>query len=142
MTFVDKLWKLERSAAAPDSSERFKGTIDEDGDTIVARWEHSSDGSTWDDDFATHLHARPLTVRHHRPNVRPVIRARQSQVGFWRATCPGLLVAVSQPQKQLDDRHWVDGLSEVVESARRACRRIAASQLRRMASLPGRMTSQ
>jgi hypothetical protein len=37
----------------------------------------------------THLHARPLTVRHHRPNVRPVIRARQSQVGFLRATCPG-----------------------------------------------------
>jgi hypothetical protein len=51
MTFVDKVWKLERSAAAPDFSQRFTGTIDEDGDTIVGRWEHSSDGSTWNDDF-------------------------------------------------------------------------------------------
>jgi hypothetical protein len=42
---------LERSAAAPDFSQRFAGTIDEDGDTIVGRWEHSSDGSTWNDDF-------------------------------------------------------------------------------------------
>ena len=55
---------------------------------------------------------------------------------------PDLLVAASQPQKQLHDRQWVDVLSEVVASARRACRRIAASQLRRMASLAGRITSQ
>jgi hypothetical protein len=48
----------------------------------------------------------------------------------------------SQPQKQLHDRQSVDVTSEVVASARRARRRIAASQLRRMASLPGRITSQ
>jgi hypothetical protein len=51
MTFVDKVWRLERSAAAPDFSQRFTGTIDEDDQTIVGRWEHSSDGSTWNDDF-------------------------------------------------------------------------------------------
>jgi hypothetical protein len=51
MTFVDKVWKRERSAAAPDFSQRFTNTIDEDGDTIVGRWEHSSDGSAWNDDF-------------------------------------------------------------------------------------------
>ena len=55
---------------------------------------------------------------------------------------PDLLVAAAQPQKQLHDRQWVDVLSEVVASARRACRRIAVSQLRRMASLAGRITSQ
>jgi hypothetical protein len=51
MTFVDRVWKLERSAAAPDFSQRFTGTIDEDGDTVVGRWERSSDESTWNDDF-------------------------------------------------------------------------------------------
>jgi hypothetical protein len=51
MTFVDRVWKLERSAAAPDFSQRFTGTIDEDGDTVVGRCEHSSDGSTWNDAF-------------------------------------------------------------------------------------------
>jgi hypothetical protein len=51
MTFLAKIWKLERRAAAPDFSQRFTGTIDADGDTIFGRWEHSSDGSIWHDDF-------------------------------------------------------------------------------------------
>jgi hypothetical protein len=63
----------------------------------------------------THLHACPLTVRHHRPNVRPVIRARQSQVGFLRATYPGRISSLPRHslRKQLHDRQWVDVLSEV-----------------------------
>ena len=44
--------------------------------------------------------------------------------------------------KDLHQSAGVDVLSEVVPTARRARRRIPASQLRRMASLPGRITSQ
>ena len=51
MTFADKLWPLQRSAAAPDFSQRFTGTFDDDHNTIVGRWEISSDGSTWNHDF-------------------------------------------------------------------------------------------
>jgi hypothetical protein len=29
----------------------FTGTLSDDGSTIVARWEKSSDGSHWDHDF-------------------------------------------------------------------------------------------
>ena len=39
------------SAAAPDFSQRFTGTFDDDHNTIVGRWEISSDGSTWNHDF-------------------------------------------------------------------------------------------
>ena len=51
MTFVDNVWTLERAASAPDFSQRFTGTLDDGHNTIVARWEHSSDGSNWNDDF-------------------------------------------------------------------------------------------
>jgi hypothetical protein len=79
------------------------------------------------------------------PTQRPAGDSRSPiSSGILAGAVPGpdLLVAASQPQKQLHDRQWVDALSEVVASARRARRRIAASQLRRMASLPGRITSQ
>jgi hypothetical protein len=51
MTFADDVWTLERSAAAPDFSQRFTGRLDEGGNTLVGRWQHSSDGSNWEDDF-------------------------------------------------------------------------------------------
>jgi hypothetical protein len=36
MTFADKVWTLQRIAAAPDFSQRFTGTFGDD-DTIVGR---------------------------------------------------------------------------------------------------------
>ena len=50
MTFADKVWTLQRIAAAPDFSQRFTGTFGDD-DTIVGRWESSRDGSNWNPDF-------------------------------------------------------------------------------------------
>ena len=50
MTFADKVWTLQRIAAAPDFSQRFTGTFD-DEDTIAGRWESSPDGSNWSPDF-------------------------------------------------------------------------------------------
>ncbi len=52
MTFSDKVWTLERLAAAPDFSQRFSGTLDDDGNTIAGVWQHLSDGADWQDDFA------------------------------------------------------------------------------------------
>ena len=51
MTIADRVWTLQRVAAAPDFSQRFTGTFDDDDNTIVGRWEISSDGSTWNHDF-------------------------------------------------------------------------------------------
>jgi hypothetical protein len=51
MTFADKRWTLQRFADAPDFSQRFAGTF-EDDDTIVGLWESSSSGTTWNPDFA------------------------------------------------------------------------------------------
>jgi Protein of unknown function (DUF1579) len=51
MTFADKVWTLQRYAAAPDFSQRFTASFDDEGDTIAGRWESSSDGSNWDPDF-------------------------------------------------------------------------------------------
>jgi hypothetical protein len=59
-----------------------------------------------------------------------------------RTPATDLLADASQRQKQLHDRQSFDVPSELVASARRARRRIAVSQLRRMASLPGWITSQ
>jgi len=52
MTFADGIWTLHRSAAPPDFWQRFTGSLHDDGTTIIGRWEHSSDGDTWEDDFA------------------------------------------------------------------------------------------
>jgi hypothetical protein len=49
MSFGDGVWKQWRSA--PGFSQRFTGTLSDDGSTIAARWEKSSDGSHWDYDF-------------------------------------------------------------------------------------------
>jgi len=51
MTFGDNVWTLERHAATPDFSQRFTGTFSDDGNTIVGRWESSTDGSNWAPDF-------------------------------------------------------------------------------------------
>ncbi len=51
MTFIDNVWTQERGAVAPDFSQRFTGTFDHDRDTIVGRWESSTDGSEWKPDF-------------------------------------------------------------------------------------------
>jgi hypothetical protein len=51
MTFANGVWTLQRLATAPDFSQRFTGTFSEDGNTIVGRWESSSDGSDWKHDF-------------------------------------------------------------------------------------------
>jgi hypothetical protein len=49
MSFGDSVWKQWRSA--PEFSQRFTGTLSNDGSTIAARWEKSIDGSRWDHDF-------------------------------------------------------------------------------------------
>jgi len=49
MSFSDGIWKMWRNS--PDFSQRFKGKFSDDGNSIVAYWEKSSDGSTWEHDF-------------------------------------------------------------------------------------------
>lgn len=51
MTFTDRVWTLERLAAAPDFSQRYTGTLADDAGMIAGGWEISHDGSTWDPDF-------------------------------------------------------------------------------------------
>jgi hypothetical protein len=52
MTFVDGLWTLERIAEQPDFSQRFTGRFSHGGDSIVGRWESSTDrGASWSPDF-------------------------------------------------------------------------------------------
>jgi hypothetical protein len=50
MTFSGGIWTLWRDF--PGFSQRFHGTFSEDGSLITAYWERSSDGSTWEHDFA------------------------------------------------------------------------------------------
>lgn len=49
MSFADHLWKLWRQS--PDFSQRFEGRINQDGNGILAKWEKSNDGQTWEHDF-------------------------------------------------------------------------------------------
>jgi hypothetical protein len=49
MSFSDGTWKMWRNS--PDFSQRFEGKLSEDGNTITAHWQKSSDGSTWEHDF-------------------------------------------------------------------------------------------
>src|SRR5258706_11597965 len=42
-------WKLWRNS--PEFSQRFTGTFSDDGNTIAARWEKSTDGVRWEHDF-------------------------------------------------------------------------------------------
>lgn len=43
------VWQMWREA--PGFSQRFMGTISDDGRTIRGHWEKSGDGSTWEHDF-------------------------------------------------------------------------------------------
>ena len=49
MTFSGGIWTLWRDF--PGFSQRYQGTFSEDGRTITAYWERSTDGSTWEHDF-------------------------------------------------------------------------------------------
>jgi hypothetical protein len=49
MSFGDGIWKQWR--LAPGFSQRFTGTLSDDGATISARWEKSSNGAHWEHDF-------------------------------------------------------------------------------------------
>ncbi len=49
MSFLDGTWKMWRNS--PDFSQRFEGKVSDDGNTITAHWEKSSNGSTWEHDF-------------------------------------------------------------------------------------------
>jgi hypothetical protein len=54
MTFDGRVWTLEREK--PDFSplgfsQRYTGTLSDDGDTIEGRWEIKHPGSGWETDF-------------------------------------------------------------------------------------------
>ncbi|HUI88620.1 MAG TPA: hypothetical protein VLX61_07815 [Anaerolineales bacterium] len=49
VTLHDNVWKWWRNA--PGFSQRFTGTIAEDGNTIIGKGELSKDGSTWEGDL-------------------------------------------------------------------------------------------
>jgi hypothetical protein len=50
MSLHKNVWKIWRDS--PGFSQRFEGTFSNDGKTITAQWEISSDGSTWEHDFS------------------------------------------------------------------------------------------
>jgi hypothetical protein len=49
MTFAGRDWRMWRDA--PGFFQRFAGTVSEDGRSIRAAWQKSSDGSRWEHDF-------------------------------------------------------------------------------------------
>ena len=49
MSLSGGIWTLWRDF--PGFSQRYQGTFSEDGRTITAYWERSTDGSTWEHDF-------------------------------------------------------------------------------------------
>jgi len=49
MSFADQGWKVWRKS--PGFSQRFEGKISAGGNKILAKWEKSSDGQTWEHDF-------------------------------------------------------------------------------------------
>ena len=49
MTLHDNIWKYWRNA--PGFSQRFTGTIGNNGDNIIGVWELSEDDSTWQRDL-------------------------------------------------------------------------------------------
>jgi hypothetical protein len=46
-----KLWRDEPDFSPLDFSQRFAGTLGDDGKTITGTWEISHDGETWERDF-------------------------------------------------------------------------------------------
>ena len=49
MSFRDGVLRQWRNA--PGFAQRFTGTLGEDGSTMAAKWETSTDGTTWEHDF-------------------------------------------------------------------------------------------
>jgi hypothetical protein len=49
MSFSNGAWKMWRNSLS--FSQRFEGKFSDDGNTISAHWEKSSDGSIWEHDF-------------------------------------------------------------------------------------------
>ena len=49
MSFADGEWKIWREA--PGFSQRFDGRFSDDGNTVIASWEKSLDGTKWEHDF-------------------------------------------------------------------------------------------
>lgn len=49
MSFSQGTWKMWRNS--PGFSQRFEGKFNQDGNSITAYWEKSSDGATWEHDF-------------------------------------------------------------------------------------------
>jgi hypothetical protein len=49
VSFDDGVWRMWRHA--PGFSQRFTGTVEDDGDTIAGLWKLSRDNTTWDDDL-------------------------------------------------------------------------------------------
>ncbi|HEY7357032.1 MAG TPA: hypothetical protein VH590_11220 [Ktedonobacterales bacterium] len=49
MSFSEQVWKMWRNA--PGFSQRYEGIVSQDGKTITAHWEKSSDGLQWEHDF-------------------------------------------------------------------------------------------
>ena len=49
MSWQDQVWKMWREA--PGFWQRYEGRVSQNGKTITARWEKSSDGTMWEHDF-------------------------------------------------------------------------------------------
>jgi hypothetical protein len=49
VTLQDNIWKIWRNA--PEFSQRFTGTLADNGNTIIGVWEMLEDGSTWKRDL-------------------------------------------------------------------------------------------
>jgi hypothetical protein len=49
MSFSENVWKMWREA--PGFWQRYEGTLSQNGKSITAHWEKSSDGTTWERDF-------------------------------------------------------------------------------------------
>ena len=50
MSLEGRTWTIW-GQAAPEFFQRFVGTIAEDGAVVAGRWERSSDGESWENDF-------------------------------------------------------------------------------------------
>lgn len=49
MSFSENVWKVWRQS--PGFSQRFLGEVSGDGKTVIAHWEKSTDGTSWEHDF-------------------------------------------------------------------------------------------
>ena len=49
MRFSEHIWNIWRNS--PNFSQRYEGKISDDAHTIIGKWEKSSDGIQWENDF-------------------------------------------------------------------------------------------